>query len=90
LASAFVSYAHEDQEFVLVLVGSLQGQGLAIHYDQVALRVGDSLIERIAREIADGDFLIAMVSPDSVGSGWCQRELSLDDPRRQSSLPRPA
>jgi hypothetical protein len=32
--SAFVSYAHEDQEFVLSLVEHLQGQGLYITYDQ--------------------------------------------------------
>jgi len=41
------------------------------------LQIGDSLIQKIAGEIADGDFLIAIISPDSVESGWCQRELSL-------------
>jgi hypothetical protein len=41
------------------------------------LQIGDSLIQKVSREIANGDFLIAVVSPDSVESGWCQRELSL-------------
>jgi hypothetical protein len=77
VASAFVSYAHEDQELVLALVGQLQAQGLDIRYDSVVLKIGDSLIQTLAREIADGDFLIAVISPDSVESGWCQRELSL-------------
>jgi hypothetical protein len=35
VASAFISYAHEDQEFVLTLVERLQDQGLDIRYDQV-------------------------------------------------------
>jgi hypothetical protein len=77
LTSAFISYAHEDQEFMLALVESLQGRGLDIRYDKVVLNIGDSLIERISGEIAEGDFLIAIVSPDSVESGWCQKELAL-------------
>jgi hypothetical protein len=75
--SAFISYAHEDQEFVLALVQELEGQGLEIRYDQVVLRIGDSLIRAISEEIANGDFLIAVVSPDSVQSEWCQKELAL-------------
>ena len=62
---------------MLALVEPLNALGLDIRYDRVALRIGDSLIERLSREIADGDFLIAIVSPDSVESGWCQKELSL-------------
>jgi hypothetical protein len=77
VASAFVSYSHQDQEFVLALVGRLQAQGLDIRYDQVALHIGDSLIRALSREISDGDFLIAIVSPDSVDSEWCQKELAL-------------
>jgi hypothetical protein len=57
VSSAFISYAHEDQEFVLALVDHLQEQGLDIRYDQVALHIGDSLIRAIPSEIAEGDFL---------------------------------
>lgn len=75
--SAFVSYAHEDREFVLALIEALKANGLDIRYDSVVLRIGDSLLRTLAREIADGDFLIAVVSPDSVESSWCQKELAL-------------
>ena len=75
--SAFVSYAHEDQEFVLSLVEYLQGQGLDITYDQIVLEIGDSLIRRISAAIIEGDFLIAVVSPASVNSEWCQKELAI-------------
>lgn len=62
---------------MLALVEPLRAQGLEIRYDQVVLNVGDSLVQKLAGEIADGDFLIAIVSPDSVESEWCKRELSL-------------
>lgn len=77
MPSAFVSYAHEDQELVIALVDRLQAQGLDIRYDGVVLRIGDSLIRAISQEIEEGDFLIAIVSPDSVESEWCQKELAL-------------
>jgi hypothetical protein len=77
VASAFVSYAHEDQELVLALVEHLQEQGLDIRYDRVALHIGDSLIRAISQEIRDGDFLVAIISPDSIESEWCQKELAL-------------
>jgi hypothetical protein len=77
MSSAFISYAHEDQEFVLELYRRLLDQGLDVRYDQVALHIGDSLIRALSREIAEGDFLIAVISPDSVESEWCQTELSL-------------
>jgi predicted nucleotide-binding protein len=84
VASAFISYAHEDQELMLALVEYLQGQGVDVRYDQVVLNIGDSLIETIAGEIADGDFPIAIVSPDSVASPWCQRDSRL--PPRTGSI----
>lgn len=68
MASAFISYAHEDEEFMLPLAEHLQGQRLDIRYAQVVLNIGDSLIQKIWREIADGDFVVAIVSPDSVPS----------------------
>lgn len=78
MPSAFISYAHEDQEFVLALAEHLRAQeDLVIRYDQVALNIGDSLIRVISREIAERDFLIAVVSPDSIQSEWCQTETHL-------------
>ena len=92
MSSAFISYSHSDREFVLALIERLQDQGLDVRYDQVALQIGDSLIQTLSREIAEGDFLIAVVSPDSVRSDWCQKEVALAmtqgiDERRVKVLP---
>jgi hypothetical protein len=77
MSSAFISYAHGDQEFVLSLAERLQAGGLDVQFGQIVLRIGDSLVERISEAIAEGDFLIAVVSPDSVQSEWCRKELAL-------------
>lgn len=45
--------------------------------DQIALRIGDSLLATIANEITDGDFLVAVVSPDSLESEWCRKEVAI-------------
>jgi hypothetical protein len=92
VASAFISYAHEDQEFVLALVDRLEAQGLDVRYDAVVLRIGDSLIRTLSAVIAEDDFLIAVVSPDSLASEWCQQELAFArtqgiDQRRVKVLP---
>ena len=56
------------------------------------LQIGDSLIQRIAGEIIDRDFLVAIIAPDSVESGSCRRELSMAatqviDEKRANVLP---
>jgi hypothetical protein len=75
--SAFISYAHEDEAFVTELVAELARHGLKILIDRIVLNVGDSLIATISEAIAEGDFLIGIISPSSVGSPWCQKELRL-------------
>ena len=39
------------------------------------MRVGDSLLQKLSSEIAAGDFLFAVISPDSIQSEWCRIEL---------------
>jgi hypothetical protein len=77
MATAFISYSHEDGDFAVSLAERLQDEGLDIVYDQVILRVGDSLIRKISEAIQEGDFLIAIVSPDSIESEWCRHEVAL-------------
>lgn len=75
--SAFVSYAHEDQEFVAALINALHGEGLGVRYDKILMRVGDSLIGRISEAIVSDAFLVAVISPNSVKSEWCKKELAI-------------
>jgi hypothetical protein len=76
-ASIFISYSHEDKELARALAAALETCGLRVWIDEGELKVGDSLIERIATAIAEIDFFLALVSEASRSSRWCQKELAL-------------
>lgn len=75
--AVFISYAHEDRDVARALANGLRRRGARVWIDSEGMRVGDKLITRIAAAIEEVDFLIAILSPASVDSAWCQRELSL-------------
>jgi cold shock CspA family protein len=77
MISVFVSYAHADKPVARALVRALTSYGLRVWIDEGELLVGDSIIERISKALDEVHFVVAIVSVHSVGSSWCQKELSL-------------
>lgn len=75
--SIFISYSHADKPVASAIASRLSELGAKVWIDEGELLVGDSIIERIATAIADVHFFVAIVSPNSVNSQWCQKELSL-------------
>ena len=75
--SAFISYAHEDKELARALADALRTRGCRIWIDVEKMRAGDDLVEQIAEAIDSVDFLLAIVSEESVKSAWCKRELAI-------------
>lgn len=73
----FISYSHEDSAFARALCNELQRLGFQPWIDEAELLVGDSLVQKIGAAIIENDFVIAVVSPASIDSAWCQKELSL-------------
>ena len=74
MGRVFVTYSHEDSEFVERLVADLESSGLAMVFDKHLMRPGDSLF-KIFEEIGTVEFLLAVLSPHSVNSNWVQKEL---------------
>jgi hypothetical protein len=74
--SIFISHAHEDKPLARPLTDALSGRGYRVWLDEAELRIGDSLVDKISSAIAEGDFVVAIVSPSSLESKWCQQELS--------------
>jgi hypothetical protein len=75
--SVFISYAHEDADLARALALALRRRRCRVWIDEGEMRVGDSLIERIATAIREVEFVVALVSDASVASNWCKKELSL-------------
>jgi hypothetical protein len=75
--SVFISYAHEDADLARFFASELVRAGYRVWIDEGELLIGDSLIERIATGIRGAQFVLALVSPASVNSNWCRRELSM-------------
>ncbi len=73
---AFVSHAWEDKEtFVRPLVESLGRLGVSLWYDEVSLKLGDSLSGSIDRGIAKSRNGIVVVSPAFLQKKWPEAEL---------------
>ncbi|MGC0252468.1 toll/interleukin-1 receptor domain-containing protein [Pseudactinotalea sp. Z1748] len=77
IASAFISYSHQDRDMVYSVAEALQADDIHVWLDEWDVRTGDSLVERISAAIHAVDFVMAFISAASVGSEWCRKEISL-------------
>src|SRR5215212_4143839 len=73
----FVSYAREDEEFVdRALVPALEQRGQRLWVDRTNLPAGAEFPSRISAAIRESTAFIYVLSPWSVSSSWCLRELA--------------
>lgn len=71
----FVSHSSADKPFLRHLVTLLRGEGIGVWLDELELRPGDGLLERISGQIAASLCLIAVISQNSIRSRWVSTEL---------------
>jgi len=72
----FISYSHDDTEFVERLETRLnEHTGIEAVYDKQVLEGGDDLIE-LFEEIGTSDAVICVLSPSSVDSAFVEKEIS--------------
>lgn len=77
MGRVFLSHNHLDKPFVRMIAEDIKASGLQIWLDEVELKVGDSLILRIAKAIGDAAHVVAFLSKNSLGSKWVEKELSI-------------
>jgi hypothetical protein len=74
--TAFISYAHRDASFVARLAEDLVASGVGVWLDRWEIKVGHSISDRIQEGIQDSDYLVIVLSPNSVNSSWVREELN--------------
>lgn len=72
----FISYSHQDSEFVDQLAAHLVAENIHVWIDRWELHVGDSLRGKIEGALGEASAVLFILSSHSVESDWCQRELS--------------
>lgn len=72
----FLSYASADRDVAQKIAEKLRQSNLRVWFDAYKLQAGDSLTARIQDAIMAGDYLVVLLSPDSVRSQWMKRELN--------------
>ena len=72
----FISHSSHDKYFVRELVAELKDKKVAVWFDELELKPGDSIVQGISDGLRDTDYLFVVLSPHSVASKWVAAELN--------------
>jgi len=73
--SVFISYSSQDKEFTRRLADDLKSRGIEVWFDEDQIAPGDSIIGAIEAGLEQMTFLVVVLSPAAVTSGWVRREV---------------
>lgn len=77
MRSIFISYSRKDQKFVNNLVEKLKRYGAKIWKDDLRIAPGDSIIGEIGKGLEKSEFIIVILSPNSIKSENVKKEISI-------------
>src|SRR5689334_21229059 len=77
MTRVFISHSSLDKPFARRLETSLRLAGVDAWLDEKKLLIGDSIIKELGNAIDESDFVVAVLSNNSVRSTWVEKELSL-------------
>lgn len=77
MAGVFISHSSIDKPFVNRLAIDLVARGMPVWFDTWEIGTGDSLQQKIFDDgIETSDYVIVVLSPNSIASEWVQKELT--------------
>ncbi|MET4538710.1 hypothetical protein ABIE37_000465 [Arthrobacter bambusae] len=75
-SDVFLSHASEDKdEIARPLMEALQSRGLSVWFDELKIKLGQSIRQEIEKGIAECRFGVVVISPDFFRKQWTQAEL---------------
>jgi len=72
----FLCHSSKDKPFVRKLAQRLNADGIDTWVDEMEVRIGDSIHDRINEGLARSDFLAVVLSRASIASRWVREELN--------------
>lgn len=76
-SSVFLSHNSVDKPFVRELARDMKRAGIKVWIDEAEIKIGDSIVDKIGKGIDEADYVVVVLSPNSVDSPWVQRELQV-------------
>lgn len=70
----FISHSSEDKEFARKLASDLRDRDFEVWFDDIEIRVGDSIPTEIEKGLSEADYVVIVLSPHAVASGWVEKE----------------
>lgn len=74
MAKVFISHSSKDREFAVKLASDLHKLGHEPWLDEWEIKVGECIISKIEHGISEADYVVVVLSPRSVESGWVEKE----------------
>lgn len=87
MAEVFISYDHDDLEYVDRLAEWLRNAGISSWLDRGSLRTGDKWKEEITKAIEECGAFIVVMSPRSLDSEWVNKELTYAEDLKKPIFP---
>jgi AraC-like DNA-binding protein len=70
----FISYSHQDREFVQRLTADMEKEGIGVWLDEKEILVGDSISQKVEQGISVCKLFCLVISSNSAQSRWVERE----------------
>jgi len=87
MQKVFISYSRKDMDFARRLARSLEKAGYDVWWDITDLRGGDDWVRTIPTAIAESQYILVVLSPNSIQSEWVQKEYTQALTLRKKIIP---
>lgn len=72
----FLSYSNEDRELAKKITNRLIERNIQVWLDEYEMRIGDSFIDQIRDAITASDYILILISHNSLDSKWITEEIN--------------
>ncbi|PHA25584.1 hypothetical protein COI69_29070 [Bacillus cereus] len=77
MLNVFISHNYKDKPLARKIANELVSYGIKPWIDESEIKLGDSLIEKIRDGLDQVDYLVALISENSIQSEWVRKELDI-------------